>query len=135
MALEVLKGVKRIGGCDVIVMDDLRKTRPELFNESGSMDYKIFEKEIRPHNFIYLRRDVNSLSFTLQNGSIKENGVNGCQVDAMIDAAKLIIEGLNKDYPCRENACAITKLDEALMWLKKRKEDREIRGVEGTSSC
>lgn len=27
---------------------------------------------------------------------------------------------------------AITKLDEALMWLNKRAEDRALRGVQGT---
>lgn len=36
--------------------------------------------------------------------------------------------------PCRENSIAVTKLDEALMWLKKRKEDRTARGVEGTNN-
>lgn len=33
---------------------------------------------------------------------------------------------------CRENAIAITKLEEALMWLNSRTADRESRGVEGT---
>jgi hypothetical protein len=96
------------------------------------MDYKWFEKDIRPHNFIYVRQDVNSLSFTIQNGTVKENGVNGCQVDTIIESAKTILEGLNAKLPCRENAIAITKLDEALMWLEKRTKQREARGVEGT---
>jgi hypothetical protein len=95
------------------------------------MDYKIFERDIRPHNFIYTRHDVHSLSFTMQTGPIKEVGVNGVQIDTIIEAAKIIIEGLNAKFPCRENAMVITKLDEALMWSKKRKEDREKRGVEG----
>jgi len=131
MALETLKDVKKIGDFSVVIMDDLRVESPDKFNESGAMDYKWFEKEIRPNNFIYVRNDVNSISFTVQDGPIKEAGVNGCQVDTIIEAAKLIIEGLNKKYPCRENAVAITKLDEALLWLLKRKMDREKRGVEG----
>jgi hypothetical protein len=133
MALETLVGVKELGGFKVVVMDDLRSQHPEKFNESGAMDYKWFEKDIRPTNFIYVRHDVNSLSFTLQRGPIKEAGVNGCQVDTVIEAAKAIIEGLNAKFPCRENAMVITKLDEALMWSGKRKADREKRGVEGTS--
>lgn len=133
MALETLQNVMKINDFDVIVMDELKKQYPEKFNESGGMDYSWFEKEIRPHNFIYVRHDVNSISFTIQNGPIKEFGVNGCQVDEMIHAAKLIIEGLNKNVPCRENSMAITKLDECLMWLKKRKDDRIKREVEGTS--
>lgn len=135
MALETFKEVTRIGNFDVIVMDELREKFPEKFNESGAMDWQWFEKDVRPHNFIYVRHDKNSLSFTLQNGPVKENGLNGCQVDTVIAAAKIMLEGLNKKFPCRENAVAITKLDEALMWLEKRTKDREARGVEGESKA
>jgi hypothetical protein len=40
-------------------------------------------------------------------------------------------KGLGK-FSCRENAIALTKLEEALMWLEKRTADREAREVEGT---
>lgn len=135
MALETLNGVEEIGGFKIVVMDDLREKNPEMFRPDGSMIYHLFDEKIRPFNFIYLRKDVNSLSFNLQRGPIKEVGVNGCQVDTVIEAAKVIIEGLNKQFPCRENSVAITKLDEALMWLDKRKKDREKRNVEGTSQA
>ena len=135
MALETLKGIKKIGGFDVVIMDELREKYPEKFEESGQMNWKWFEQDIRPNNFIYVRNDKNSLSFTIQNGAIKEAGVNGCQVDTLIEAAKVIIEGLNKKFPCRENAMVITKLDEALLWSIKRKLDRESRNVEGTSNA
>ena len=36
------------------------------------------------------------------------------------------------DYACRENAIALTHVEEALLWLNKRKEDRAERGVLGT---
>ena len=35
-------------------------------------------------------------------------------------------------YATRENACAITHIEEALMWMNKRAEDRAERGVLGT---
>lgn len=35
-------------------------------------------------------------------------------------------------FVCRENALAITKIEEALHWLDARTQDREARGVEGT---
>lgn len=133
MALETMVGVKKIGEFDVVVMDELRKTFPEKFNESGSMDYKWFEKDIRPYNFVYVRHDVNSISFTIQNGPVKEVGVNGCQVDTLIEAAKIMVEGLDAKFPCHENALVITKLEEALLWSLKRKMDRTSRGVEGQS--
>ena len=37
------------------------------------------------------------------------------------------------DYACRENACALTHIEEALMWMNKRVEDRFERGVLGTT--
>jgi hypothetical protein len=131
MSLETFKGIKKIGGFDIVDMGMLKELNPEMFNESGAMNYKIFEETIRPFNFIYVRHDVNSLSFTLQKGPIKENGVNGCQIDTIIETAKIMIEDLNRKFPCRANSMAITKLDEALLWLYKRKNDREKRGVEG----
>jgi hypothetical protein len=134
MALETLKGISKIGGYDVVVMDELRKKHPKHFNESGSMDYQWFEKEIRPKNFVYVRHDKNSLAFTLQNGPVKENGVNGCQVDTLIHAAMAMIMGLNENYPCKENDEAIDYLGDAIMSLRARTADREKRGVEGTSN-
>ena len=133
MAIETLKNVDTIEGFKVVHMDELREKFPEKFNESGAMDYKWFEADIRPHNYIYVRHDVNSLAFTIQNRPIGEAGVNGCQVDTIIATAKLMLEGLNKQFPCRENACAITKLDEAIFWLRERRLQRQLRGVEGKS--
>jgi hypothetical protein len=41
------------------------------------------------------------------------------------------LQYLNGKFPCRENSVALTKLDEALLWLNKRTSDRLKRGVEG----
>jgi len=79
----------------------------------------------------YIVEEGSTVSFTIQDGPIKEVGVNGCQIDDVVEWAKNKTEGFQKAYPCRENALVITKLDEALLWLYKRKADREKRGVEG----
>lgn len=110
MALETLKDIKEIGGFEI-----------------GRCD----EETDRPDNYIHIADSGNAIAFKIQNGPIKENGINGCQVDTIIETAKIMIEGLNKNFPCRENSIAITKLEEALLWLMKRKIDREKRGVEG----
>lgn len=133
MALDSLKNLKEVNGNEIIVMDELREKFPDKFNESGAMDWQWFENDIRPNHFIYVRHDKNSLSFTLQNGPVKEHGKNGCQVVDVIAVAKHMIEEMNKKFPCRENAVTITKLDEALMWQEKRTKDRIARGVEGQS--
>ena len=36
------------------------------------------------------------------------------------------------EFATRENACALTHIEEALMWMNKRVEDRAVRGVLGT---
>ena len=75
------------------------------------------------------------VTFTGQRGPIKEVGVNGCQIDDMIKFARMTIEVFNAKFPCRENSLAITKLEEAEMWLQRRTENRLERGVEGVSKC
>lgn len=61
---------------------------------------------------------------------------NGAFVETVIAAVKQRLEfyqtARGGKFACRENAAAITKLDEALMWLNKRTQDREAREVEGT---
>ncbi|CAM1374371.1 Protein of unknown function [Tenacibaculum litopenaei] len=50
------------------------------------------------------------------------------------EVLKMLINRMNYlqgKFPCRENAIVITKLQEGLMWLEKRTEDREKRNVEG----
>ena len=42
------------------------------------------------------------------------------------------MEFLNRLIPCRETSIAITKVQEALLWLNHRTVDRRERGVEGT---
>lgn len=127
-----LKQTTHINGKEICVMDDLREKFPEKFNESGSMDYKWFESEIRPNFNIYLRHDVDSLTFNMLTKPAKEGGdLNKCQLTDLISTALIMIKYLNKDYPCRENAITITKLEEALMWQEKRTKDRVERGVEG----
>ena len=38
------------------------------------------------------------------------------------------------EFSCRENACALTHIEEALMWMNRRVEDRIERQVLGTNS-
>ena len=112
MALETLKDVKEIGEFEVT-------------------HFVTGQESISKLTYIVVNRAINTISFILQDGPIKEVGVNGCQVDTLIEAAKLIIEGLNKKFPCQENYNAISRLEDVLMWLDCRKKNREQRGVEG----
>ena len=58
---------------------------------------------------------------------------NGAFVEGVIQAALGRLEHYQtSQFKCRENALAITKLEEALHWCQHRTADREARGVEGT---
>ena len=98
-------------------------TDKEEFN--ACHEYSISTKK-EPSNI------VASISF--QKGPIKENDVNGCHHEDLIG---IVIDRLqsfqNSVFKCRENSVAITKLEDALMWLNKRTQDRLNRQVEGTS--
>lgn len=72
-----------------------------------------------------------------QNGPLAVDGVrvepNGTFVEDVIAAALGRIQHYQTSkFRCRENALALTKLEEALHWLDARTRDRERRGVEGT---
>ena len=58
---------------------------------------------------------------------------NGCQITALIDAARVIISGLHRKFPCEENSRTINCLTEALAHQRARTQRRESRGIEGTS--
>ena len=99
--------------------------------EEGKRAYPFQNGEHKP--FITITDE--SVTFIGQGGPIKEVGVNGCQIDDIIEFAKDVITVFNQRFPCRENSMIITKLDEALLWSMKRKADRDKRGVEGTSQA
>lgn len=68
-----------------------------------------------------------------QEGPIKESGINGVMNEDLIAMVICRLEHFNEsDFSCRENSMAITKLEEALLWLRKRTMGREQRGIEGT---
>jgi hypothetical protein len=68
-----------------------------------------------------------------QHGPVKEAGVNGVQVDDVLELCVDRLRGLNAKFPCRENELAIERTVEAIAWLERRTRDREERGVEGTN--
>jgi hypothetical protein len=69
-----------------------------------------------------------------QNGPVKEHGVNGCHQE---DLLAIVIDRLRSfqagPFACRENALALTKIEEAMHWLNHRTAERQAQGVEGTN--
>lgn len=81
----------------------------------------------RPENML--------LTVQMQCGARKDAGSIPGVVDA--DLLEIVRDRLRDfqsgPFACRENACALTHLEEALMWLNRRVEDRMTRGVLGTA--
>lgn len=78
------------------------------------------------------------ISISWQNGPLGVDGLlrrepNGAFVEDVIAAALGRLQHYQASaFKCRENALAITKLEEALHWLDHRTRDRKARGVEGS---
>lgn len=68
----------------------------------------------------------------LEDGSTELRTVNDGTTNEEVLAVLIDrMNHLNQKFPCRENSLAITKLEEALMWLNRRTQNRQARGVEG----
>ncbi len=83
------------------------------------------------------RTESKGIAIQWQDGPLAVDGhrrePNGAFVEGVISAAVGRLEFYQASkFRCRENAIAITKLQEALQWLDWRTRDRERAGIEGT---
>lgn len=89
-----------------------------------------------PHRFQVVKADGTDeviADIHFQEGPIKECGVNGVNNEDLINMVVRRLQSFqDSEFKCKENACAITKLEEVLLWLRKRTMGGEQRGVEGT---
>lgn len=79
--------------------------------------------------------NARGIRIEFQNGPLKETPPNGLSNEALLAIVEDRLIGFQSgQFACRENAVALTKLQEAMMWLQKRARDRMARGVEGTNT-
>lgn len=69
-----------------------------------------------------------------QNSPEPRTIADGTTTEEVLEVLIDRIQYLHSQFPCRENEIAITKLEESLMWLNKRTQDRIKRNVEGKQS-
>lgn len=75
------------------------------------------------------------INIKFQCGPVAEVGVNGTSIENVIDLLEKRLEGFQSGpFKCRENALAITKLQEARLWLEERTRLRVAQGVEGKNA-
>lgn len=68
-----------------------------------------------------------------QGARTDENAISGVLDCDLLEIVRDRLKGFQSgEFATRENACALTHIEEALMWLNKRVEDRIERNVLGT---
>ena len=74
-----------------------------------------------------------NLVIHFQNGTIPEAGYNGVTQEVLLAIVADRLRSFQAGpFSCRENALALTKIEEAQHWLQQRTLARMRRGVEGT---
>jgi hypothetical protein len=81
----------------------------------------------------FVTLEGSKIDFIIQDGTIKDNGINGVQVTDMLDFTLKVYQSLNSEVPCPENDLTIKYLSDAKDVQDSRTKNRIKRGVEGTS--
>lgn len=71
------------------------------------------------------------IDITWQSGGTATTERNGAFIEDVLAMVYARLASFNKEFPCRENSLALTKIEEAVLWLAQRKAEREHRGVYG----
>lgn len=125
-----------MGGVDkeyTTIVDDSHKYTDVFKDDYVGPGNSAHHYLIEPKQLVGELRKNAFAEIIFQDGPIKESGVNGVMDENLIAIVIDRLRGFQSgDYKCRENAIALTKLEESLMWLKERTRGREVRGVEGT---
>jgi hypothetical protein len=76
--------------------------------------------------------DTKFVKLKFQQGPISEGGVNGCQIEDVLDILIRRLSGFQLGkFPCNENRIALEHMETALLWLKFRTSKRISQNVEG----
>ena len=113
LKLNLIAELKSMGILNSAVLNAMMSTPRELFISSDNLNEAY---ENRPLNIDGVREEP-----------------NGAFVETILDVVLKRIEYYqDSKFKCRENALAITKIEEALHWLNARTERRIKEGTEGT---
>lgn len=92
--------------------------------------YLIDRSGTTPHGAVGMYANIR-----FQRGPVKLTGVNGVHNE---DLLAIVIDRLHSfqsgPMACRENALALTKLEEAMHWLNHRTTTRQDMNIEGTET-
>ncbi len=78
--------------------------------------------------------DKEILKIKFQTGGTATIKKNGIFIEDLLIVAYAKLKEFNDQLPCRENSIALTKIEESILWLTKRKLERQSRDVYGTEN-
>lgn len=95
----------------------------------ASHDYVIVKADCAVEN-----NDNEIVTIHFQKGARKDpDAIHGVLDTDLLEIVRDRLRGFQSgEFATRENACALTHIEEALMWMNKRVEDRIERNVLGT---
>lgn len=113
----------------------------EKLNKVYAVDEKGNGGANHQYNIVGLPIDENDMGIFqevihFQNGARKlPDSVSGVLDTDLLEIVRDRLKGFQSgEFSCRENACALTHIEEALMWMNRRVEDRTERNVLGTNN-
>jgi hypothetical protein len=100
-------------------------------NGGAYHQYEVFSNEYPPET-----TEQGLLQVNFQNGARNmPDSISGVLDGDLLEIVRDRLSCFQKgDYATRENAIALTHIEEALLWMAKRADDRAERGVLGTTS-
>lgn len=109
----------------------------EKLNQVYAIDEPGVGRASHEYGVIFGNEAADTVDFTVffQNGPRKspDSQVGVLDTD-LLEIVRDRLKGFQSgEFACRENACALTHIEEALMWLNRRVEDRIERDVLGTT--
>ena len=98
---------------------------------NASHEYRITPNGCDEQGNSYPSQDI-----SFQQGPRKNpNSIHGVLDTDLLEIVRDRLKGFQSgEFSCRENACALTHIEEALMWMNRRVEDRIERQVLGTNT-
>lgn len=90
-----------------------------------------FEKKETPGQELQFIQKEPATDVEVQSTGVMVTVADGTTNEEVLEMLIDRMKYLQAKFPCKENACCITHLEEGLMWLEKRTRDRVKRGVEG----
>lgn len=86
------------------------------------------------HEYLIILHDDEPIEIAFQHGPRNDpESIAGVLDTDLLEIVRDRLKGFQSgEFSCRENACALTHIEEALMWMNRRVEDRIERQVLGT---